>query len=37
MLTDRIIVLHHGRVSGAISTSEATSEGLGMLMGGTEA
>lgn len=36
-LTDRIIVLHHGRLTGAVATSEATSEGLGMLMGGTEA
>ena len=36
-LTDRILVLHHGRLAGAMATSEATSEGLGMLMGGTQA
>jgi len=36
-LTDRIIVLYHGRLAGEVPTASATSEELGMLMGGSEA
>jgi simple sugar transport system ATP-binding protein len=36
-LTDRIIVLYHGRLAGEVATDKATSEELGMLMGGSEA
>ena len=36
-ITDRIVVLYHGRVAGELPTSRATSEELGMLMGGSEA
>jgi ABC-type uncharacterized transport system ATPase subunit len=36
-LTDRIVVLYHGRLAGELPTSQATSEELGMLMGGSEA
>lgn len=34
-LTDRILVLHEGRVAGLIDTRDATSERLGLLMGGS--
>lgn len=34
-LTDRIVVLHNGSVSGVLRTSDTTSESLGLLMGGT--
>jgi simple sugar transport system ATP-binding protein len=36
-LTDRIIVLHHGTLTGELPTAEATSEQLGLLMGGSAA
>jgi len=36
-LTDRIIVLHHGTLAGELPTVEATSEQLGLLMGGSAA
>jgi simple sugar transport system ATP-binding protein len=34
-LTDRILVLHEGRVAGLLQTRDATSERLGLLMGGS--
>lgn len=34
-LTDRILVLHEGRVAGLLDTRDATSERLGLLMGGS--
>jgi simple sugar transport system ATP-binding protein len=37
MLTDRIIVFHHGTLTGELPTVEATSEQLGLLMGGSAA
>ncbi len=36
-LTDRIIVLHRGRMTGEVSTAEATAEQLGLLMTGADA
>jgi simple sugar transport system ATP-binding protein len=36
-LTDRIIVLHNGSLTGELPTSQATAEQLGLLMGGTAA
>lgn len=36
-LTDRIIVLHHGTLTGEVPTADATSEQLGLLMGGSAA
>ena len=36
-LTDRILVLHAGRVTGELVTAAATSEQLGLLMSGVEA
>lgn len=36
-LTDRIIVLHHGTLTGELPTAQATSEQLGLLMGGSAA
>lgn len=34
MLTDRILVLHEGRVAGLVDTRDAKSEQIGLLMGG---
>ena len=36
-LTDRILVLHNGSVTGEVLASETTAEQLGLLMGGTAA
>ena len=36
-LTDRIVVLHRGRVTGTLASSDATPEQLGMLMTGATA
>lgn len=36
-LTDRIVVLHRGRMAGEVPTSEATPEQLGLLMTGADA
>jgi general nucleoside transport system ATP-binding protein len=36
-LTDRIIVLHRGRMTGEVTTSEATAEQLGLMMTGADA
>jgi simple sugar transport system ATP-binding protein len=36
-VTDRIAVLHHGRLTGELPTSEATAERLGLLMTGSVA
>jgi simple sugar transport system ATP-binding protein len=36
-VSDRILVLHHGEVSGELPASEATAEELGLLMGGARA
>ena len=36
-LSDRILVLYQGRVAGILDAREATSEKLGLLMGGGEA
>jgi ABC-type uncharacterized transport system ATPase subunit len=36
-MTDRIIVLHQGKMTGEVLTKEATAEQLGLLMGGAEA
>lgn len=34
MLTDRILVLHEGRVAGLVDTRDAKREQIGLLMGG---
>jgi general nucleoside transport system ATP-binding protein len=36
-ITDRIIVLHQGKMTGEVLTKDATAEQLGLLMGGAEA
>jgi len=36
-LTDRIVVLHRGRMTGEVRTSDATAEQLGLLMTGADA
>ena len=33
-LADRIVVMHHGRIAGSLTTAEATPERIGLLMGG---
>jgi len=35
-ISDRIAVLHRGRLSAPVSAAEATREGIGLLMGGAE-
>lgn len=36
-ITDRIVTLHRGRITGEVITSMATAEQLGLLMGGADA
>jgi ABC-type uncharacterized transport system ATPase subunit len=36
-VSDRIIVQHHGEISGDVAAADATPEGLGLLMGGAGA
>ena len=36
-LTDRIVVLHRGRMTGEMTTAEVTAEQLGLLMTGADA
>jgi simple sugar transport system ATP-binding protein len=36
-VTDRIVVLHRGRVAGELATADATAERLGLMMGGARA
>lgn len=36
-LTDRVVVLHRGRITGDVRTSDATAEQLGLLMTGADA
>ena len=36
-LADRIVVLHRGRMTGEVTTRDATAEQLGLLMTGADA
>jgi simple sugar transport system ATP-binding protein len=36
-LTDRVVVVHRGRITGVLATAEATAEQLGLLMTGADA